>query len=408
MYHPIRRTLSTAVASSGIAASAVGLAPVAMASPVSQVSVPCDTTALTSAISSAASGETLELAHRCVYSLQGSLPDVSRDLTIVGRGATLRNTDKTGPGFAILSVGSGVTLNISDLNFTGGGGDNSGACSGAIQNNGGHLTIQGGTFADNGIGANGTCEQSAGAIYNGENGYLQVSGATFSKNYSFAPGVNGPAGGAIINEGYADISLSEFVGNDATFRGGAIFSNFGGLTVLDCKFTGNESALGGALSGRDIAVVDSTFTSNRASDVGGAIYASQVTVAGSQFTGNDAPVGGAIGNHSQLSVADSKFTGNQASDVGGAIAIAELGGVTLFGDKLSGNRAGDGGAIYEYGDVPGVLNVISTSITGNVATGPGGQGAGGIYNGRGPVYLHHAIIRSNTPKNCYNVPGCTS
>src|ERR1700735_783147 len=94
MRHPIRRALAGAAASVGIITLAVCPASAAVASPARHTSVPCDTAALDSAISSAASGDTLVLAAGCTYQT-GGLPEISANLAIVGRGATLEYTFTT-------------------------------------------------------------------------------------------------------------------------------------------------------------------------------------------------------------------------------------------------------------------------------------------------------------------------
>jgi hypothetical protein len=68
--------------------TAAGLAGVqpALAATASRVSVPCSTGALASAMSGAASGETIRLAAGCDYVLTAALPPVSASLTIEGRG----------------------------------------------------------------------------------------------------------------------------------------------------------------------------------------------------------------------------------------------------------------------------------------------------------------------------------
>jgi hypothetical protein len=142
MRHPERRTLAIAAASGGIMVLAACLAPAASASPAGYERVPCDTAALASAISSAANGDTLALAAGCTYQTSATLPAISTSLAIIGHGATLQYTGPLYPGSNILAVQDGVTVHISSLNFTGGGGFY--GSGGAIQN-GGNLTIDGGT-----------------------------------------------------------------------------------------------------------------------------------------------------------------------------------------------------------------------------------------------------------------------
>jgi hypothetical protein len=372
MRHSIRCALVGAAASAVIIALAAGPASAAVARPAHHTRVPCDTAALGSAISSAASGDTLVLAAGCTYPT-GGLPEISTNLAIVGRGATLEYTFTTAET-PIMSVPGGVTVHISNLNFTDGYSVGAGASALATQ---GNVTIDGGTFAGN------TDETGGSAIEN--TGRLTVRGAVFTDN-----GGEAATGGAIDNLGQLTVVATMFTDNDTQLygTGGGAIANGGQATLRDDTLTGNgaDSGAGGAiLNDGTLAVVSSTITSNGAAGGGGAIY-----------------------NDGTLTVLSSSISNNETSNApsdpssvvnGGGIEIA-YGTVTLRHDTLSGNSAnGDGGAIYNGA---GTLAVRSTSISGNTA----GAGAGGIANKTGTVSLWRDCIMSNTPVNCLNVPGC--
>src|ERR1700735_3270324 len=91
MRHSIRCALAGAAASAGIIALAACPASAAVTSQAHHTSVPCDTAALDSAISSAANGDTLVLAAGCTYQT-GGLPEISTNLAIVGRGGPPAHT----------------------------------------------------------------------------------------------------------------------------------------------------------------------------------------------------------------------------------------------------------------------------------------------------------------------------
>jgi len=370
MRHSIRRALAGAAASAGVIALAACPASAAVAGQAHHTSVPCDTAALDSAISSAANGDTLVLAAGCTYQT-GGLPEISTNLSIDGRGATLEYTFTTAET-PIMSVPAGVTVHISNLNFT--DGFSLGANASALQTQG-NVTIDGGTFTGN------TGEDGGSAIDN--TGRLTVKGAAFTDN-----GGEAATGGAIDNSGQLTVVATTFTGNDTQLYGtsGGAIVNGGQATLRDDTLTGNaaNSGAGGAIvNGGTLTVVSSTITSNGAAAGGGAIYNDgTLTVVSSSISNNG--------------------TANPANDPvnGGGIEIA-FGTVTLRHDTLSGNSAnGDGGGIYN-GD--GTLAVVSTSITSNTA---GTGGAGGISNKTGRVSLRHDCIMSNTPVDCLNVPGC--
>jgi hypothetical protein len=357
MRHSIRRALAGAAASAGVIALAACPASAAVAGQAHHTSVPCDTAALDSAISSAANGDTLVLAAGCTYQT-GGLPEISTNLSIDGRGATLEYTFTTAET-PIMSVPAGVTVHISNLNFT--DGFSLGANASALQTQG-NVTIDGGTFTGN------TGEDGGSAIVN--TGQLTVRGAAFTDN-----GGEVATGGAIDNRGQLTAIATTFTGNDTQ-----LYGTSGGAIV-----NGGHSGAGGAiLNDGTMAVLSSTITNNGAAGGGGAIYNDDGTLT---------VVSSSISNNGTANAANEPVNG-------GGIEIA-FGTVTLRHDTLSGNSAnGDGGAIYNGA---GTLAVVSTSITSNNA---GTGGAGGISNETGRVSLRHDCIMSNTPVNCLNVPGC--
>jgi hypothetical protein len=370
MRHSIRCALAGAAASAGIIALAACPASAAVTSQAHHTSVPCDTAALDSAISSAANGDTLVLAADCTYQT-GGLPEISTNLAIVGRGATLEYTFTTAES-PIMSVPGGVTVHISNLNFT--DGFSVGANASALATKG-NVTIDGGTFTGN------TGEDGGSAIDN--TGQLTVKGAAFTDN-----GGEAATGGAIDNSGQLTVVATTFTGNDTQLYGtsGGAIVNGGQATLRDDTLTGNaaNSGAGGAIvNGGTLTVISSTITNNGAAAGGGAIW-----------------------NDGTLTVVSSSISNNGAANAandpvdGGGIEIA-FGTVTLRHDTLSGNSAnGDGGAIYNGA---GTLAVVSTSITSNTA---GTGGAGGISNKTGRVTLRRDRVMSNTPVNCLNVRGC--
>jgi len=364
MRHPSRHTPATAAAAGGIMALAVGFAPAAAASPAPQTSVPCSTTALASAISGAVSGDTLVLAPGCSYQVSDPLPDISTNLTIDGRGATLDADGPESPGYNILGVPDGVTVHIRYLNFTCGG-SYIGQCGEAIRTSG-NVTIEGGTFYELGPIYNEYGLGGGGAIGNG--GQLAVTGATF--DWNFATG----SGGAIYNAGQLTVTATRFADNNAQYGSGGAIYNGGTMTVSS-----------------------STFRSNDGSAIGNG---GQATLRQDTLSGNGArTLGGAIGNGGTLIVISTSIINGASGYAGGAIANEYGGQVTLLRDTLSGNSAYYGGAIYNVG----ALTASFTTIVNNDAS----AAAGGIGNLGGTVLLQVDHIQSNKPSNCVNVPGCT-
>jgi predicted outer membrane repeat protein len=283
MNRKLARTAVTAFG--GIAALCLGSAPAALASPPRGPHlVPCRAPALSEALSTASDGETLILAPGCTYELRDALPAVTTRLTIVGLGSTLRRSDAPGtPSFSILTVAdtAGADLTVVGVGFGNGGGP-SDDYGGAIDN-GGTVTVRGGTFQDNSTGEYG------GAIYN--DGTLRVSEATFAGNVSVY-------GGAIDNAARAAVFGSGFLGNRALALFGAPDNAYGGaiysddtLDLTDDGFLANSSAGdGGAIyNAGTVRARHVTITANSAADEGGGVYdqdAGRVTLRDSAVFGN--------------------------------------------------------------------------------------------------------------------------
>jgi hypothetical protein len=227
-------------------------------------------------------------AHQLIYVNAGN--------TIGLSGLTLANAKYGGSGGAVYNLG---TLNVTGCTFTG----NVGANGGAIANfNGASLTVSTSSFSNNSAGSSG------GAISNDRNSSIPalptatVSTSTFSGNSSFQ-------GAAISNTGTMTLTGDTFSSNSASNRGGALqnFSDFGlppSLTVSSSTFTNNFSSAGQATGGAayflngTATFTDSTFSGNSASS-GGALFldnagsnAPSVTVNTSTFSGNSAITAG--------------------------------------------------------------------------------------------------------------------
>ena len=199
-------------------------------------------------------------------------------------------------GGAILQNGP---LTLTDDAFTGNLANGSG---GAIEDNGGALTVSGSTFSDN------------------------VSCRGFS-----APGTTGlPAGGAIFESSGAPVTIdsSTFTSNSAASAGGGVSEEGGAtLTVTNSTFTGNTALSGGAIDGEC-----------------GVAACGTVDLFGDALTGNTAAPSGESGSaggalydtgETHYDVVNTTITGNTATD-GGGIASAN-GIVNLSFSTVDGN-----------------------------------------------------------------------
>lgn len=267
--------------------------------------------------------------------------------------------------------------------------------------------------------ATGTTVNGAGMVLFDVNG--SIDGATFTGNIGEIPSkttAKEAYGGALAIQRWGsqdelafEVSNSDFSGNKLTGNvegkstyGAAIYLEGGeaGMNVTLEGITAEENTAGkgGAIGAYDanINMSGSTIKENTATDgEGGAIFVetyssnkNSVSITDSSFTGNVArrddglARGGGLmvkvkdGSKSvDLTVVGSTFTGNEAvNGWGGGAFLAQVNG-TLSKTVFEGNKATDGGAIYNYvmdpeGSETG-LTVTDSTFTGNVATtGKGG------------------------------------
>lgn len=225
---------------------------------------------------------------------------------------------------------------------------------------------------------------------------------------------NGPVGGAIRSEGLLTLIDCTFTDNHAAL-GGAVYIDvrpwlFGRdvLTVEDCMFENNFAGSGGAIAIRTdfyseddrYSISSSQFEDNHAiSGTGGAISAdmtggSYLTMAETKFSVNTAPAyGGAVHvtlrESSYLTIERSEFVENTVTDHdGGGLLVRAFGGspesepqaraVTILESLFSGNDAPErGGGIYLQLDNPSEALIADSRITGNMAYAPHATSYGG-------------------------------
>jgi hypothetical protein len=426
-------------------------------------------------IAAAQSGDTIvfdpSLAYETISLSSGPLA-LSSNLTIDGPGAgvlaisgnnasqlftlsgtaqvTLSNLTLTGgmssQGGAVFIGGTAaLTLDSDILSANQALGDSNGnALGGAVYDSAGaSLTVKNSLLVNNQT--NGTNESFGGAIANA--GSLSITGATFASNAALGsttevaskPGAS--QGGAIGNlDGSAcTIQLSTFTGNQALgsgtgnalggaianedtqvfpFTGSGVTSTVSGCTFQNNTAQGGSNSAGGGFGGAiedgpgvNLAVLNSSFTSNQANSGGGpnadggAIDNSPavtVTISNSQFISNSAfgsGVGtqaeaGAVDNFDTMTIANSLFTGNRA--VAGPMAD----GVNTFG------QAGGGAILTGYGlsnHVTVILTLSNSIVAGNEAIG--GSGGSTLPFPRTDAGLGGGII--NNGGGTLNVAGCT-
>ncbi|MEZ4265336.1 MAG: right-handed parallel beta-helix repeat-containing protein [Myxococcota bacterium] len=277
---------------------------------------------------------------------------------VVIRGLTMQRVgDGNGGG---LSIGGDVT--VEDCVIRDSAPNSPG---GAFSVGVGHLTLRNTTLTNNRA-------LKGGAIYLAGGTVVMVDSTISGSRVSSVAS----EGSAILNEGgVLEISGGAVDGSD---DGPAIATMDGGeTTVTGASFSGNKRGtfyVYGAESTLDVA--DATFTGNRRAITNGANgeekSGGKVTVRGSTFAENTASGGGAILNQSdgEVLVEESTLRGNRVDDgSGGAIANSSRGVFTLRRSTVVGNSAVDkadaaGGIFNERG---GVFTIEASTISGNRA-----------------------------------------
>ena len=192
------------------------------------------------------------------------------------------------------------------------------------------MSIADSTFGDNVAGSYG------GAVY-GEYGVMSIARSAFHGNIVQAGGEGGGAVFVYEESDVVAVDHSTFVGNEADW-GGAIASDDSDMLVSSSQFTANHT----------------TYASDYAPDYGGAgIYVDWGTtsVVGSSFTNNTTPSGSA-----------------------GAGIHLYRGSLSVDRSTFSGNRSGQAPAIYSYGnnrvtyDAGKSFTVTNSTFVGNINT----------------------------------------
>lgn len=183
------------------------------------------------------------------------------------------------------------------------------------------------------------------------------------------------------------------------------------ITIKNIILKNGFAESGGAIRNNgELCIIDSSLTENAAWGPGGAIFNDygKLTITGSTLSGNNADdgdyAGGAIFNNGgELTITGSTLSGNAAVDDGGAIcnvgSLYDLSELTITGSTITGNtsHAGSGGAVYNgYGK----LIVAESTITGNTG------GVYAIYNDDGVLCIIDSTFAENTAagecKDIYN------
>ena len=202
-----------------------------------------------------------------------------------GGSLTIDNsTFKDNPNGAIVMDGESASLTISNSTFE----NNSANCGGAVNVNGGILVIDNCTFLNNTAVNHGgavSCDNSDVTITNSRfednyalddvGGAICVIGSNLTFTGSNITGSVASFGSAVTSlSSNSSISRSRFEKNSALWYGGAVYSMFGEIVIMDSSFIENSAVCGGSLfiDSMSLCQVESLFRDSYALLYGGAIY----------------------------------------------------------------------------------------------------------------------------------------
>ena len=257
-----------------------------------------------------------------------------------------------------------------------------------------------------------TLDIVAGGIFDGtgNNGqrFMTVSGGAdvelntiTVRNFTLA---NGDGGGIFVEQGRIDLETVTALNNSASNGDGGFLYLDGNDTSAEiekfCVLNGNSAVSGGGIFNNvgALTLSDSVVNNNQASGLGGGIYtnagvsATQVvrcTIAGN--TANN--YGGGI-NHvgGSLSIVSSTISGNRATGfAGGGIESYGEGTLSVINSTVSGNRSGFyGSGILSTNETTIVNSTIVFNTSDDAGTG------GGIYLHSATAVINNSIVFGNT------------
>ncbi len=173
---------------------------------------------------------------------------------------------------------------------------------------------------------------------------MAISNCTFYDNYALSGGAVYAYHGANL-----DYTNCNFIENSANY-GGAVIDNAGtNSTYIECNFEGNIAQYkGGALItdyGSMSVLYDTTFTNNQAGTAGGAIYvidrASQEIYNETDFYLIDASWSSATDIYASVYLSGCVLSDNTAGSSGGAVYVYESSYVKVVDSTFSNNEATD-------------------------------------------------------------------
>ena len=380
----------------------------------------CDHTTIQAAIDAAAAGDTITVDD-AVYP---EALTIIKNLTIQGAGTSLLSATPTFVGFVagpIVTVGSGVTVDISDLDIvratSGGGVSNAGTLtltrvlvnSNLNTANGAGISTTGGlTVVDSQISSN-TTSGSGGGIY-ADDAAVVVRGSSINLN---AAGVGG--GGISGNGGSLRVETSSIGNNRALITGGGV-EGFDDLTIIETAVQANTltsgSATGGGVytHGGTTTLIQQSEVSGNTAAFGGGAYLQGIssTVENSTFSGNQATSGGGAYLIQQFNVSNVPAVfdsvtaaANTASSLGAGFAIFQSALMldnTIVADNVTATECYVHGNATVTASTANIIETITSCAVGGTSPTTGDPNLGSLAV-NGAATQTHALLPGSSAIN---------
>jgi fibronectin-binding autotransporter adhesin len=292
--------------------------------------------------------------------------------TLTLEGLSMSACESSAEGGAVRAL-EDVSVFIDDVKF----GDNKADRGGAVMARGA-LSVKNSAFTNNdGAGSGGAIHASG--------GLLSVEQSVFDANTSDSgAGIYADNGDAQVT-----VKMSEFTGNVASFRGGALYVKHSGdmvervnVSISGTTFKKNSDASSGggavAVTGVSTVIVDAcVFEENTSMGKGGGMDGEgKLVMTGTTFSKNtSANAGGGLSFVGSMRVEGGAFEDNSAED-GGAMNLSASGALLIKEVSVKGNTASrHGGGLVVGSTVDMAQGIVGGSFEGNAAA----QQGGGIY-----------------------------
>lgn len=305
--------------------------------------------------------DNVQLAGNSAENDGGGIYHTAGTLTVQGGSLIVGNAAK----LSLLNRGGGIYTSNASVSITGSTiRNNTAGNGGGLSNDGGTVTINGGSIFQENFAARG------GGIESQSFGMLTISASTIDANTATtAAGIMNVRSTALIDDGTSitnNLATDNQIAVGANSAGGIL--NAGTLTVRNSTIRGNTGDRGGGVYNVGTAFLE-----------GGTLISENVANGTLSFHG-----GGGIGNENRITIDNSTIENNSATNKGGGIlndipdanTTNRLATATIQGGTLiTGNSTmGDGGGIFNGFEHS--FEFADSMLIDNTASGAGG----GIYN----------------------------